>query len=54
MTFQEIILALERYWSDYGCVLVQPYDVEKGAGTFNPATFLSAPVSYTHLRAHET
>jgi len=42
VTFQEIILALERYWSDYGCVLVQPYDVEKGAGTFNPATFLSA------------
>ena len=42
MTFQEIILALERYWSDYGCVIVQPYDVEKGAGTFNPATFLAA------------
>jgi glycyl-tRNA synthetase alpha chain len=42
MTFQEIILALERYWSEQGCVIVQPYDVEKGAGTFNPATFLSA------------
>lgn len=42
MTFQEVILALERYWSGYGCVLVQPYDVEKGAGTFNPATFLAA------------
>ena len=42
MTFQEIILTLERYWSEQGCVLVQPYDVEKGAGTFNPATFLGA------------
>lgn len=42
MTFQEIILALERYWSDYGCVIFQPYDIEKGAGTSNPATFLKA------------
>jgi len=42
VTFQEIILALEQYWSDYGCVIVQPYDVEKGAGTFNPATFLAS------------
>ena len=40
MTFQEIILSLYSYWSDYGCVIWQPYDVEKGAGTFNPATFL--------------
>ncbi len=40
MTFQEIILALEKFWSDYGCVIQQPYDVEVGAGTFNPATFL--------------
>ena len=40
MTFQEIILALQQYWADYGCVLAQPYDVEVGAGTFNPATFL--------------
>lgn len=39
-TFQEIILALERYWSEYGCIIYQPYDIEKGAGTFNPATFL--------------
>lgn len=40
MTFQEIILALEQYFSHYGCLLAQPYDVEIGAGTFNPHTFL--------------
>ena len=40
MLFQDIILALERYWADYGCVIVQPYNSEVGAGTFNPATFL--------------
>ncbi len=42
MNFQEIILKLQNYWADYGCVLWQPYDIEKGAGTFNPATFLRA------------
>ena len=42
MTFQEIILKLQNYWADYGCVIWQPYDIEKGAGTFNPATFLRA------------
>jgi glycyl-tRNA synthetase alpha chain len=40
MTFQELILALEIYWAKYGCVIQQPYDVELGAGTMNPATFL--------------
>ncbi len=40
MTFQQLILALQSYWSQQGCVLGQPYDVEKGAGTFNPHTFL--------------
>ncbi len=40
MNFQEVILTLQNYWADYGCVITQPYDVEKGAGTFNPATFL--------------
>lgn len=40
MTFQEIILALHKFWSKQGCLLWQPYDTEKGAGTFNPATFL--------------
>ncbi|MBS6027863.1 MAG: glycine--tRNA ligase subunit alpha [Negativicoccus succinicivorans] len=40
MTFQEMILTLQRYWSEAGCLIQQPYDVEKGAGTMNPATFL--------------
>jgi len=42
MNFQDLILALTRYWADRGCVVLQPYDTEKGAGTFNPATFLRA------------
>ncbi len=40
MTLQEIILALEKFWADHGCVIQQPCDIEVGAGTFNPATFL--------------
>lgn len=40
MTFQEIIFTLERFWAKEGCVVLEPYDIEKGAGTFNPATFL--------------
>lgn len=40
MTFQQIILTLQKFWSERGCILQQPYDVEKGAGTMNPATFL--------------
>ena len=40
MTLQEMILALQKFWSARGCVLQQSYDVEKGAGTMNPATFL--------------
>ncbi|MBA2614988.1 MAG: glycine--tRNA ligase subunit alpha [Actinobacteria bacterium] len=39
-TYQEMILRLERFWADYGCVIQQPYHTEVGAGTFNPATFL--------------
>jgi glycyl-tRNA synthetase alpha chain len=39
-TFQELIFALQRYWSDQGCVILQPYDNEMGAGTFHTATFL--------------
>lgn len=42
MTFQDLILSLNRYWADHGCVLHQPYDLEMGAGTFHPATFLRA------------
>ena len=41
-TFQDLILALQRYWAGHGCVLMQPYDMEMGAGTFHPATFLRA------------
>ena len=40
MTLQEIILALEKFWADQGCIIQQPCDTEVGAGTFNPATFL--------------
>ena len=40
MTLQELILALQRFWNEQGCVIQQPYDIEVGAGTFNPATFL--------------
>ncbi len=40
MTFQELIFALERYWAEQGCIIQHPYDMEVGAGTFHPATFL--------------
>ncbi len=40
MTFQEIISTLQNFWSRQGCVIHQPYDLEVGAGTFHPATFL--------------
>ena len=42
LTFQELILNLSKFWSDNGCVIQQPYDIEKGASTMNPATFLRA------------
>ncbi|MEW5791993.1 MAG: glycine--tRNA ligase subunit alpha [Pseudomonadota bacterium] len=42
MTFQELILSLQDYWSAQGCVLLQPLDMPVGAGTFHPATFLRA------------
>jgi len=41
-TFQDLILALQRYWAGQGCVVLQPYDMEMGAGTFHTATFLRA------------
>jgi len=41
-TFQELILRLQQYWGERGCVIQQPYDMEVGAGTFHPATFLRA------------
>ncbi len=36
MTFQEIIISLQNYWAQQNCVIAQPYDVEKGAGTMSP------------------
>ena len=39
-TFQEIVMSLQKFWGKYGCVLLQPYDLEVGAGTFHPATTL--------------
>jgi glycyl-tRNA synthetase alpha chain len=41
-TFQELIFVLQRYWADQGCVILEPYDMEVGAGTFHTATFLRA------------
>ncbi|PJB76679.1 MAG: glycine--tRNA ligase subunit alpha [Acidobacteria bacterium CG_4_9_14_3_um_filter_49_7] len=40
MNFQELILSLQKFWSDHGCLISQPYDIETGAGTMNPHTFL--------------
>ena len=42
MNFQDLILNLSKYWSEQGCIIQQPYDIEKGASTMNPATFLRA------------
>jgi glycyl-tRNA synthetase alpha chain len=42
LSFQDLILALERFWAEKGCLIIQPYESEVGAGTFNPATFLRA------------
>jgi hypothetical protein len=40
LTFQDVLLRLQQFWADQGCVIQQPFDVEKGASTMNPATFL--------------
>jgi glycyl-tRNA synthetase alpha chain len=42
LSFQDLILTLQHYWGGHGCVLLQPYDMEMGAGTFHPATVLRA------------
>jgi glycyl-tRNA synthetase alpha chain len=42
LSFQDLILRLQRYWADQGCVILQPYDMEMGAATFHPATTLRA------------
>lgn len=41
-SFQQLIFKLQQYWAEQGCVIAQPYDMEMGAGTFHPATFLRA------------
>ena len=41
-TFQDLIFALQTYWAKQGCVILQPYDMEMGAGTFHTATLLRA------------
>src|SRR5262245_2426201 len=48
MTFQELIFSLQKFWSDQGCIIQQPYDMEVGAGTMHPETFLRVlgPDSY--------
>jgi glycyl-tRNA synthetase alpha chain len=54
-TFQQLILALQSYWVEQGCVLMQPYDMEVGAGTVHPSTFLRAdgpePWRAAHVQA---
>ena len=45
MNFQDIIMKLGQYWARQGCAVIQPYDLEKGAGTFNPATFFGSLTS---------
>ena len=52
MTFQEIILALRRYWAKQGCLLLEPYDLEKGAGTFHPGTFFGVLGPKPHCVAY--
>ena len=42
LTFQDLILTLQNYWASKGCVVLQPYDMEVGAGTSHTATFLRA------------
>ena len=42
MYLQDVILALHRFWAGHGCLIAEPYDVEKGAGTMNPHTFFRA------------
>src|SRR3546814_18256632 len=42
LSFQDLILTLQHYWSERGCVVLQPYDLEMGDGTFHPATRLRA------------
>ncbi len=52
MNFQDMISALNTYWTKQGCILVQPYDVEKGAGTYNPETFFGSLTKKPVKRAY--
>ena len=54
LSFQDAILTLQKYWSKQGCVILQPYDLEVGAGTFHPATTLRSlgPKHWKIGRAH--
>ena len=53
-TFQETIFNLQKFWSKQGCIILQPYDIEVGAGTFHPATTLrsfgSQPWKYAYVQ----
>ena len=42
LCFQELIIKLQEYWQNQGCAILQPYDMEMGAGTFHPATVLKS------------
>ena len=50
VNFQDTILNLQKFWAKYGCVILQPYDIEVGAGTFHPATTLRS-LGETHWKA---
>ena len=50
-SFQDTILNLQKYWSKQGCVILQPYDIEIGAGTFHPATTLRSLGPKNHHQA---
>ena len=55
MFFQDIIQNLNKFWSKEGCLIMQPYDTEKGAGTMNPHTFLRAigpELGVSHIQSH--
>ena len=49
MLFQEIIFKLNEFWHNQGCIIQQPYDIEVGAGTMNPATFFKSEHTVLHL-----
>ena len=54
MNFQTIILKLQKFWADQNCIMGQPYDVEKGAGTMNPSTFRTGTMACGLCRAIST